>query len=172
MDLINICVSYITSNGEFVFIAFVCLTFVTLIKILTTPVVPTLASETQLLLKLDMEYNLLKEHNLLKGGQYYDPEIQASRIDENNMLLWKAVIVGPQDTPYENGIFNLVIEFSTNYPCASRVVFISKMFHPNVCDTGPEMLLTKTSDSDPEHTSWSNLPWSSLKIQFIACLYS
>ena len=166
MDLINICVSYITSNGEFVFIAFVCLTFVTLIRILTTtPVVPTLASETQLLLKLDMEYNLLKEHNLLKEGQYYDPEIHASPIDENNMLLWKAVIVGPQDTPYENGIFNLVIEFSTKYPCASRVVFISKMFHPNVCDTGPEMVLMKTSDSEPEPTSWSNLPWSSLKIK-------
>ena len=170
MDLINICASYITANEEFLFIAFVCLTFVTLIRILTTtPVVPTLASETQLLLKLNMECNLLKEYNLLKEGQYHDPEIHASPIDvnntANNMLLWKAVIVGPQDTPYKNGIFNLVIEFSTNYPCASRVVFISKMFHPNVCDTGPEMLLTKTSDSDPEHTSWSNLPWSNLKIK-------
>ena len=85
------------------------------------------------------------------------------------MLLWKAVIVGPQDTPYENGLFNLVIEFSSDYPCAppseNRVVFISKMFHPNVCDTGPEMVLTKTSDSEPEPTSWSNLPWSSLKIK-------
>ena len=75
----------ITSNGEFVFIAFVCLTFVTLIRILTTtPVVPTLASETQLLLKLNMECNLLKEYNLLKEGQYHDPEIHASPIDVNN----------------------------------------------------------------------------------------
>ena len=85
MDLINICASYITSNEEFLFIAFVCLTFVTLIRILTTtPVVPTLASETQLLLKLNMECNLLKEYNLLKEGQYHDPEIHASPIDVNN----------------------------------------------------------------------------------------
>ena len=88
----------------------------------TIPVVPIRDRNASLpaISRLKWEYNLLKE------GQNHDTEIHASPIDENNMLLWKAVIVGPQDTPYENGIFNLVIEFSTNYPCASRVYFYLK----------------------------------------------
>ena len=102
----------------------------------TIPVVPIRDRNASLpaISRLKWEYNLLKE------GQNHDTEIHASPIDENNMLLWKAVIVGPQDTPYENGLFNLVIKFSSDYPCAppseNRVVFISKMFHPNIYDTG------------------------------------
>ena len=80
----------------------------------------------------------------MNEGHYDDPEIHASPIDENNMLLWKAAIVGPQDTPFENGIFNMLIEFSNDYPCAppSKIVFISRMFHPNVSSTGPRMVIT------------------------------
>ena len=135
--------SYITSDGLLQFIAIVLIiTFLTLIIMIrsvfktTTPVVPIRDRKASLptISKLKREYNLLKE------GQNHDTEIHASPIDENNMLLWKAMIVGPQDTPYENGLFNLVIEFSSDYPCAppskSRIVFISKMFHPNIYDTG------------------------------------
>ena len=123
----------------------------------TIPVVPIRDRNASLpaISRLKWEYNLLKE------GQNHDTEIHASPIDENNMLLWKAVIAGPQDTPYENGLFNLVIEFSSDYPCAppseSRFVFISKMFHPNVCDTGSKMVLKERFDSKPELTTWSIL---------------
>ena len=101
------------------------------------------------LYKNSSDQTVMQEYKLLKEEQH-DPEIHASPIDENNMLLWKAVIVGPQDMPYENGIFNLVIEFSTDYPYTppSRVVFISSMFHPNVSATGPGMVITRTSDRE------------------------
>ena len=155
--------------GELLFIAIVSLILMILALIIinvgppsaplgtTIPVVPIRDRNASLpaISRLKREYNLLKE------GQNHDTSIHASPIDENNMLLWKAEIVGPQDTPYENGLFNLIIEFSSDYPCAppseSRVVFISKMFHPNVCDTGSKMVLKERFDSKPEHTTWSIL---------------
>jgi ubiquitin-conjugating enzyme E2 A len=48
-------------------------------------------------------------------------------------MLWNAVIFGPEDTPFEDGTFNLTLEFSEDYPNKPPVVkFLSKMFHPNI----------------------------------------
>ena len=38
------------------------------------------------------------------------------KFDESNMLKAKAIIFGPKDTPYENGILYFIIEFPTDYP--------------------------------------------------------
>ncbi|XP_064838301.1 ubiquitin-conjugating enzyme E2 B-like isoform X2 [Oncorhynchus masou masou] len=52
-------------------------------------------------------------------------------------MLWNAVIFGPVATPFEDGTFKLVIEFSEEYPNKPPTVrFISKMFHPNVYADG------------------------------------
>jgi ubiquitin-protein ligase len=52
---------------------------------------------------------------------------------EGNIMLWNAVIFGPEDTPFEDGTFNLTLEFSEDYPNRPPVVkFLSKMFHPNI----------------------------------------
>jgi ubiquitin-protein ligase len=38
----------------------------------------------------------------------------------------------PDDTPWEGGTFNLILEFSEDYPNkAPNVRFVTKMFHPN-----------------------------------------
>uniref|UniRef100_A0A673WCQ1 E2 ubiquitin-conjugating enzyme n=3 Tax=Salmoninae TaxID=504568 RepID=A0A673WCQ1_SALTR len=56
---------------------------------------------------------------------------------ENNIMMWNAVIFGPVGTPFEDGTFKLVIEFSEEYPNKPPTVrFISKMFHPNVYADG------------------------------------
>ena len=48
-----------------------------------------------------------------------------------------AVIIGPADTPYEDGTFRLVMHFEEAYPNKPPgVKFISQMFHPNVYGTG------------------------------------
>ena len=48
-----------------------------------------------------------------------------------------AVIIGPSDTPFEDGTFRLVMHFEEQYPNkAPSVKFISQMFHPNVYGTG------------------------------------
>ncbi|WEW62041.1 Ubiquitin-conjugating enzyme E2 2 [Emydomyces testavorans] len=48
-----------------------------------------------------------------------------------------AVIIGPADTPFEDGTFRLVMHFEEQYPNKPPgVKFVSKMFHPNVYGTG------------------------------------
>jgi len=42
--------------------------------------------------------------------------IDAGPIDELDLFYWEASIKGPEDTPYESGIFNLSIKFPKNYP--------------------------------------------------------
>ena len=34
----------------------------------------------------------------------------------SNMMVWQAVIFGPDDTPWEGGTFNVMLEFSEDYP--------------------------------------------------------
>ena len=56
---------------------------------------------------------------------------------ENNIMLWNAVIFGPHDTPFEDGTFKLMMEFSEEYPNKPLVVkFLSEMFHPNISADG------------------------------------
>src|ERR1700759_5169455 len=51
--------------------------------------------------------------------------------------LRNAVIIGPADTPFEDGTFRLVMQFEEAYPNKPPgVKFVSDMFHPNVYGTG------------------------------------
>ena len=54
-----------------------------------------------------------------------------------NKEIRNAVIIGPSDTPFEDGTFRLVMHFEEQYPNKPPgVKFISQMFHPNVYATG------------------------------------
>lgn len=56
---------------------------------------------------------------------------------ENNIMLWNAVIFGPEDTAWEGGTFKLTLTFTEDYPNkAPTVRFESKMFHPNIYADG------------------------------------
>lgn len=47
------------------------------------------------------------------------------------------MIIGPSDTPYEDGTFRLVLQFDEQYPNKPpSVKFLSPMFHPNVYANG------------------------------------
>lgn len=64
------------------------------------------------------------------------PGISASPVD-SDIFCWNAIISGPENTPFEGGIFRLRLEFNKDYPnTAPRVSFYSKMFHPNVYKNG------------------------------------
>ena len=53
------------------------------------------------------------------------------------MTKWEAIIIGPDDTEWEGGIFKLLIEFTDEYPTKPPIVkFISKMYHPNIYTNG------------------------------------
>ncbi|KAF5831909.1 histone ubiquitination protein [Dunaliella salina] len=57
--------------------------------------------------------------------------------NSDNIMLWNAVIFGPEDTPWDGGTFRLTLEFSEDYPNKAPVVkFKSQMFHPNIYGDG------------------------------------
>jgi ubiquitin-protein ligase len=57
--------------------------------------------------------------------------------EENNIYEWNATIIGPEDTPYHGGIFDLKITFPPNYPFKSpKVLFTTKIYHCNINSSG------------------------------------
>jgi len=58
-------------------------------------------------------------------------------IDENDMFKWEVLIVGPENTIYEGGVFSAILEFPQDYPNSPpKMSFTSKMWHPNIFKNG------------------------------------
>tara|TARA_Y200000002_G_scaffold381540_1_gene395835 strand:- start:777 stop:1229 length:453 start_codon:yes stop_codon:yes gene_type:complete len=57
--------------------------------------------------------------------------------NEDNYYIWTAQIIGPSDTPYAGGIFNLEINYPSEYPFKPpKINFITKVYHPNIDSSG------------------------------------
>ena len=71
-------------------------------------------------------------------------ELQAENYTEfsagpvgDNLYLWQATILGPKDSPYEEGCFSLRIQFGADYPMtAPKCQFTTRIYHPNINENG------------------------------------
>jgi len=58
-------------------------------------------------------------------------------ITTDNISHWKAIIDGPLDTPFENGKFQMELNFNEDYPVKPpSIKFVTQMFHPNIYRDG------------------------------------
>lgn len=65
------------------------------------------------------------------------PGGSASPRDRENPFVWDATILGPENTPWEGGMFSLELRFSCQHPYRPPFAkFISKMYHPNITTDG------------------------------------
>ena len=86
-----------------------------------------------------MDSNILvSSARALDGGKVVLCLTRAGRtFSPSSPQVWQAVILGPDDTPWEGGTFKLLLEFSEDYPNkAPSVRFLTKMFHPNIYNDG------------------------------------
>lgn len=73
---------------------------------------------------------LLKE--ALEVGKHKDPDFLLI-FDEKDILHWLAYIHGPEGSPYGEGIFEVRIVLTQEYPIvAPKMYFKTRIFHPNV----------------------------------------
>eukprot|EP01100_Stratorugosa_tubuloviscum_P004931 TRINITY_DN2246_c1_g1_i3.p1 TRINITY_DN2246_c1_g1~~TRINITY_DN2246_c1_g1_i3.p1 ORF type:complete len:619 (-),score=256.87 TRINITY_DN2246_c1_g1_i3:78-1934(-) len=58
-------------------------------------------------------------------------------VKDENLFEWKIYLEGPKDTPYEGGIFQLIMSFTHDFPMSPpKLRFISDFWHPNVYPDG------------------------------------
>jgi len=56
---------------------------------------------------------------------------------QDNFRYFSVAIEGPEETPYENGVFQLELFLPADYPMAPpKVRFLTKIYHPNVDKLG------------------------------------
>ena len=116
----------------------------------------------------------MKKRIMIDIKQYQKSELDKCGIylipDDNNMSKAKALIIGPKDTPYENGFYFFDIEFPNNYPLyPPKVVFCtldpSIRFNPNLYVNGKVCVSILGTWQGPGWTSCMTLNTVLLSIQ-------
>ena len=72
----------------------------------------------------------------------------AGPVKKSDLSYWEAIISGPNDTPYEGGIFTLTIKFGNYYPQNAPEIKVKSIdnvipiFHPNINTYDGEICLS------------------------------
>lgn len=65
------------------------------------------------------------------------PEGCSAAPTESDIYAWNCMVVGPRDTPYAGGKFELTLKFPPEFPLRPpKASFKTRVYHPNVKDDG------------------------------------
>ena len=93
--------------------------------------------------KLQDEYEYIQRHA--------PTGVSASPRNRADPFIWDVTIMGPDNTPWEGGLFPLEILFCSQHPfCAPFVRFTCETFHPNITSDGIPALDMINSRWNPE----------------------
>ncbi|KAI8071212.1 ubiquitin-conjugating enzyme/RWD-like protein [Gongronella butleri] len=98
---------------------------------------------------------LLKELKEYSKKDPSHPEILSiGPLEDDNLLEWSAQLAGLEGTPYEGGVFQLLIKVPSNYPMQPPTIsFTTTVCHPNVhIKTGEICLDILKTDWSPAWT--------------------
>ncbi|KAI9014842.1 ubiquitin-conjugating enzyme/RWD-like protein, partial [Gaertneriomyces semiglobifer] len=71
------------------------------------------------------------------------PNASVAPENEEDPLKWKGTLTGPEASAFKGGVFCITMEFPTDYPFKPpKVLFQTKIYHPNVDDDGSVCLAT------------------------------
>ncbi|XP_055452981.1 ubiquitin-conjugating enzyme E2 D4-like [Psammomys obesus] len=81
----------------------------------------------------------------------YDPPAHCSAGPVGEDLFnWQATIMGPDDSPYQGGVFLLDIHFPSDYPFKPpKIAFTTRIYHPNINRKGSICLDILRSEWSP-----------------------
>lgn len=55
----------------------------------------------------------------------------------SDLMCWEGFVFGPIGSPYEGGVFKIIIMFPKDYPFKPpRIMFKTPIYHPNISSTG------------------------------------
>lgn len=82
---------------------------------------------------------------------YINPpeNVSAGPIDDKDIYHWEAVITGPEETDYKNGVFLLDIVIPMEYPYKHPICkFKTKIWHPNIDPDNGEICISILKDKN------------------------
>jgi len=104
--------------------------------------------------RISQELSLLKDSLPIN----YDASIFVS-VDNTNMNIMKALIIGPKDTPYEHGCFIFDIILPNTFPDTPPIVYLNNTggfrFNPNLYNDGKVCLSLLNTWGGHESERWS-----------------